>query len=408
MEVQTAYPLPTSIAQFAGQIADLDGHESLPNNWWEVEFGPITNRLRDAILQKSEVQSAGEDTVFYGQVDADDVPISADTIFKVKLERAPGAISLEKRSDVLDFVGIKNQMVFPGSMPLLGCVLHAHADNPLTFPSITGDRKGYAIELIRTYNEWVLRNTRQHARYSFVGILIHDNVDDLLAETRQMIDKGVRAVWTPSAFLMGGKSPAHSALDPFWAMLAAANVSFSTHVSQETEFFHTMEWRNAEAFEGWKIGEEFNLDPWTLSSVHLSTQNFIMTMVLGGVFERHPTLRVSSSEVGANWLGPLAENMDLWHANARRFMQSVGTQPLKLKPSEYLTRNFRISPFDCEDVAGYIQRFGLEDCYCFASDFPHVEGGKRPIEEFEKNLAPMGPGILRKFFVDNAKLIFAA
>lgn len=396
VEMQNSYPLPSRLAGFSGRIMDMDGHEQVPLSEWESEFGSVTNSFRDGIL----AHSAG----WIGFVPPDDsTPISSETVFKVKAWEAPGAMSLGRRLEVLDYVGIERQMIFPGVMPLSACMLGAHADDLTVLPGVTGDRRAYANQLIGAYNDWIGRNSLKHSRYRFVAILLQDNVEQLVADTKAMIAKGVRAFWTPSAQLIGGHSPAHTALDPFWALLSDADATFATHISNETEFLRTMEWRNASAFDGWKSGEEFQLDPWTLTNLHLSTQNVIATMVMGGVLERHPRLRLSVSEVGANWLGPLAELMDMWHKNSRKFMQVGGETVLKMQPSEYLRRNLRISPFDIEDVAGYISRFGLEDCYCFASDLPHPEGGKKPIEDFVGNLAGMSDEVFRKFFVDNAK-----
>jgi hypothetical protein len=96
--------------------------------------------------------------------------------------------------------------------------------------------------------------------------------------------------------------------------------------------------------------------------------------------------------------------MDSYYQNTP-FPVDLGERKLKLKPSEYLSRNFRVSPFQFEPVGKYIDRFGLEDVYCFASDFPHPEGGKRPIEDFVKSLKPHGERVLRKFFIENAELL---
>lgn len=406
MQVQRAqpsYPLPDRLAGFAGRIVDVDGHEAIPINLWESEFGAITNELRDVILRTVGAGDVRGDLVFFEQLTEDKTPINVDTVFKVKLERAPGGISLDRRLEVMDFMGIDRQLIYPGGMPLSACTLASASDTGM-FAGVS-DRKGYAARLIAAYNDWVIRNSRKHNRYRFVGVLLHDTVEGLLAETRHMLDNNVRAFWTPQARLIGGHSPAHTALDPFWSLLAATSAPFVSHISDETEFLKTMQWRKAPAFEGWKIGAEMSMDPWTLNSLHLSTQNVVMSMVMGGVFERHPRLRYGAAEVSAHWLGPLATSMDLWHRNNRKFMQAGGESPLRKLPSEYLASNVRVSPFDIEDVGSYIERYGLEDCYCFAADFPHHEGGRRPIEDFTNSLSHLNDAVVRKFFIDNGKWI---
>jgi predicted TIM-barrel fold metal-dependent hydrolase len=37
----------------------------------------------------------------------------------------------------------------------------------------------------------------------------------------------------------------------------------------------------------------------------------------------------------------------------------------------------------------------------FSSDYPHVEGGRKPIERFEASLGDAGEEVRRAFYVDN-------
>jgi predicted TIM-barrel fold metal-dependent hydrolase len=227
----------------------------------------------------------------------------------------------------------------------------------------------------------------------------------LIADVKRMLDNGVRAVWLPSAALPGGVSPANPVLYPLWDMLEAADAPVMAHVGADFEFLSTSAWRDAPAFEGWKAGEEFQMDPWTLSALHLPVQNFLATMVLGGLFERFPKLRFGACEVTAQWAGPLAQNLDLWHENSRKFSlgNMEGALPIKLKPSEYMRRNVRLSLFDIEPVDAYLRQFETPELYCYASDYPHPEGGKAPMEDISRKVAPFGHDMLRKVFVENGE-----
>ena len=197
-------------------------------------------------------------------------------------------------------------------------------------------------------------------------------------------------------------SPADPVLDPLWELLSAGGAAVLAHIGDQSNFLSTTVWRNAPAFEGYKVGGEFSLDPWTLSSFHLAAQNFIATLVLGGVFDRHPMLRVGCCELGAGWLGPLAANVDLWNENSRALGQRGATLVrLRERPSDYIRRNVRIAGFDFEDIGSYIRLYGLDDVYCYASDFPHVEGGTAPMARFSESVADLGPSVLKKFFTEN-------
>jgi len=75
-------------------------------------------------------------------------------------------------------------------------------------------------------------------------------------------------------------------------------------------------------------------------------------------------------------------------------------QELSLTPSEYVQRQIRVTPYPTEDV-GWIINQGCEDIVLFSSDYPHVEGGRRPIERFERSLADASDEQQHKFFAAN-------
>jgi hypothetical protein len=73
-----------------------------------------------------------------------------------------------------------------------------------------------------------------------------------------------------------------------------------------------------------------------------------------------------------------------------------------MKPSEYMNRNLRVSPFHFEDVGHYFDRYPqVSNVYSFSSDFPHREGGKWTKRTYQQSLAHHSPETARKFFHDN-------
>lgn len=389
--------MPAAVRAYAGRVTDADSHESIPSQYWVEEFGALTQPLVDWLKGRNFNSSA--------VVDADDLEITAETVWTVKGPRAPGAIDFARRLAVLDHMGIDRQIIFPGGVGGFGSILLGHADDRAFMPDIEGDRRAYAKRLMDAYNDWCVRMTRLSDRLRFSAILHAETPDALLAEAKRLVSKGVRLIQLRSASLPGGKSPAHPALDPFWSYLADAGVPLVLHLGGETDFLKNYEWRNAPYFDGYKQGEEVRLDPWTTSTFHLGCQNFTATMVLGGVFERHPKLALGCIEVGAAWLGPLGQHLDVWYENRMGFGYGRDTAYLREKPSDYLKKNVRVSAFHFEPVDVYIEQFGLDDCYCFSSDWPHPEGGRDPMGAMAARLSRLGPQILEKFFVRNGQLL---
>ncbi len=304
--------------------------------------------------------------------------------------------------EIKDFTGVDRQLIFPGNLVIWALNLLGLADNPEFFASVTGDRRAYAHRLIKLHNDWVIRQQQWSTRLRPVATMVADNVDDLYTEAKRVIDAGVRVLWMPTAYLPGGKSPAHSDLDRFWALCADSQTVCTFHVGSEVGFFKTLEWKNAAPFEydEWIIGNEVKLDPWTLGTWMLPGWNYVTTLIGGGVFDRHPTLRFGIQELGGHWIGALGQGLDLWG----EFTQTKPwSAKLKMRPSDYIRRNIKVSAFPWEPVDQYIKQYNFEDVFCYSSDFPHVEGGKHPMNDGYERMSRLGDDAVRKFFTENGK-----
>jgi predicted TIM-barrel fold metal-dependent hydrolase len=60
----------------------------------------------------------------------------------------------------------------------------------------------------------------------------------------------------------------------------------------------------------------------------------------------------------------------------------------------------RFTPYPTEDVGWIIEQSGPDVCM-FSSDYPHVEGGRRPVERFEASLGDASDDARRRFYCDN-------
>jgi predicted TIM-barrel fold metal-dependent hydrolase len=113
----------------------------------------------------------------------------------------------------------------------------------------------------------------------------------------------------------------------------------------------------------------------TVLEAHPVARRIVPRMILGGVFERHPTLKVVLTEQPGTWYPSLGREMD--HA-FRVFRHNIEPQAPRL-PSEYLRSNVFvgasfIAPYE-RDM--YLQE-GLVGNVMWGSDYPHVEGAWRP------------------------------
>ena len=396
--MKQAIALPQRLQNYAGRILDVDAHEMMPVQAWADTFGTEVQPLVDAWTANGLGEASHGNHPNIPDYAGDILPINAN-IATVKGCRSPGAGDPVRRLEVMDAMGIDRQLMFPG-MGGYGLALLMNESNHAFLSTITGDRAGIAKRCIDLYNEWAVGIAQRSNRIRPAAPVYGNTVEELITYAKSLIDRGIKAIWLASPVPPANISPAHPDLDRFWAMLAEANCAITLHIGTEGDrLFATTAWRDAPAFEGHIAMSEFHTDPWSLSVVHLPCQNFLATMITGGVFVRHPKLRVGVIELGAYWVGPLAETLDLWHVNLGALNKNDNKLPDL--PSTYIRSNVRVSAFYFEDVAKYIQRYQLEDVVCFATDYPHVEGGKDTLNLMYSNLQHLGPNILDKFFVNN-------
>ncbi len=97
-----------------------------------------------------------------------------------------------------------------------------------------------------------------------------------------------------------------------------------------------------------------------------------ISLVVEGVFEHFPTLRIIWEEGGFSWAGPLA-----WRLDSSWSLLREEVPDLQRKPSEYLMEHFWYTTQPIEEppkpeyLVQCIEQFGLGDRLLFSSDYPH-------------------------------------
>jgi predicted TIM-barrel fold metal-dependent hydrolase len=92
-------------------------------------------------------------------------------------------------------------------------------------------------------------------------------------------------------------------------------------------------------------------------------------LVSHGVFTRHPKLRVSSIEAGADWVPNLI----------KKFKKAYAQQPFMFgkDPVEDFCEHVWVAPFYEDDIHLLAETIGVERLM-FGSDYPHAEGLEIP------------------------------
>jgi uncharacterized protein len=128
----------------------------------------------------------------------------------------------------------------------------------------------------------------------------------------------------------------------------------------------------------------------------------VVSLIIEGVFERFPTLKVAMIESGFSWAPSLGWRMDKqWERNRAE------TPHLKRPPSEYLREHFWFctqpmeepeEPSHLQDIIGWIGW----DKLMYSSDYPHWDYDDPRVALNFKMTAPQRSGVLR----DNARALY--
>ncbi|HJQ05473.1 MAG TPA: amidohydrolase family protein [Nocardioides sp.] len=386
---------------------DIDAHEMIPSHRLGEVFGEPGEMLGKLFDRADEINHDPTATNMSQAVE-DTMDIDASSIWEVKGPGSPSAIDLSRRVEVLDVMGVEKQLVFPtnaiaammvGGMEDVAFAARFGGDESM-FKGIP--RPEFAQNFINAYNDWVIANAHvADGRIVMVGIVpTSDDVQEMVATAQRLVDGGVKAVWMQADTPPGGVSPAHSMLDPLWKLYADNDVAVTLHIGTEF-FFLDPRWCFAETFgDLFQSPEIPNTNIQMFSTVHMAVENYLSALVLGGVFERFPTLRVGLLEVGGYWVGPAAERMDMYI----KVFPGASAAKFPMKPSEYIKRNVRVSPFNFEPVDKYFTDYPeLADVFCFSTDYPHVEGTKNSRANMAAKVEPLGEEITTKFFRTNAE-----
>ena len=202
------------------------------------------------------------------------------------------------------------------------------------------------------YNLWITEYCSAHPdRLIGLGQTAMRSVDEGIADLRKIKELGLRGVMMPG-------NPAVSdyddpIYDPFYEAAIDLELPLSFHIlTSQQDRFETR-------------GPRLN----GFLSIIRGCQDIIGTFILGGVFERHPKLKVVCVEADAGWVPHYMYRMD--HAYDRhRYWLTAGT--LSKMPSEYFRENVYLT-FQDDWVAFRIAKLCNARRLMWANDFPHSD-----------------------------------
>jgi predicted TIM-barrel fold metal-dependent hydrolase len=314
----------------------------------------------------------------------------AEQILLRKNWAATGSFLAEDRPRALDLLGFQSQLVFNTFL------------NQKLLVAERGEDVDFAYGFARAHNRAMVEFCRVDRRLLATGYVPLRDFARSAAMAREAIELGCKALLVPSG-CPRGHSPSHVGLDPVWAAAEEAGLPVVFHVGGglrqpdqrllDRDYFENGGPRVPD-FHG---GDE-NFRSVDYMAIPTAPMQTLATMIFDGVFDRFPELRFGVIEQGASWLPSWMRFMESAFEAFRKREERL--QRLRLRPSEYVRRQVRATPYPAEDVGWIVENAGDEVCL-FSSDYPHVEGGRNPIKRFEESMANLSEAQKQRFYCDN-------
>lgn len=366
-------------------INDADSHTMETADWihdfldepLREKFGTLykadTSGRVAAMIEKARQRATDKDA---------DATSFADPIGGDKGWLAFGAFDSGERTRMLDKYGFVSQLVFTTAC-LAGM---AQAE--------TMDEKYGVVRAANKAQQAFCDGDRRLVNVAYVPL---DDPQMALDEARRAIDAGAGAIGV-APMPSGGRSPGHPDHDPFWQLLSDRRIPFMVHIgtgtkTQPKEYHNNGRERAPDLHGG---GENLRFADFT--SLCFAPQEFLTALIYDGVFKRFPDLRGGVIESGAGWVPDFLRRLDYAYQSFRKTDPYL--QELELKPSEYIRRAVKFTPFPKEDVGEMIRAAGA-DLFMFSSDYPHPEGTKDPVGLFEATMAGIDEADKDRFYRTN-------
>lgn len=275
-------------------------------------------------------------------------------------------------------------------------------------PGVRKD-KGYAVAVYDAYNAYLAEEYCSPGRDRLLGIglLPNKGVDEDIAEMEHCAKLGLRGVMLQT-YPNGDSHPAPED-DRFWSAALDLDMPITIHTSM--------------AHRGNVRGEfliKYPIEPEgverpVVDLVHLMSRYMhhhcggleLTQMIVSGVFDRFPKLKIYWAENNIGWIPEFLEQMDLAYEANRFWSQRIlGVQPLARSPSEYAREHAYWGFFDDPFGVRVRHEVGV-DHVLWGGDFPHeVSHWPHSIEHMQQQLAGVPEQEERKMMCENAVKFF--
>ena len=318
------------------------------------------------------------DLLFRGEI-----PEGIDPASLMKVERLsehPEYQNRDARITVMDTQGIETMFM----LPTFGCGVEEALKHDVEA----------TMASVHAFNLWLDEDwgfDRPGHRIIAAPMISLADPEKALEELDFVLARGAKLVLVRPAPVPGVLKPrslGDLVHDPVWARLAEAKVPVGFHLSDSGYLHIAAMWGGKSTFEG--FGAKDPLDQVLLDD--RAIHDTMASMIVHGVFTRHPQLKAVSIENGSYFV----------HRLVKRLKKAANNQPKMFPedPVEQLRHNVWIAPYYEDDLPELAEVIGVEKIL-FGSDWPHGEGLESPLS-FAEELTEFSDAEIRKIMRDNA------
>jgi predicted TIM-barrel fold metal-dependent hydrolase len=246
----------------------------------------------------------------------------------------------------------------------------------------------------RAFNDWATEYCGYDLKRLIpLGLITLEDIPAAVAELERIKKRGMAGA------MIWGEAPADRPYslpdyDPFWAAAQDLDMSLSLHIltGAKGTAGHASKVLNPNM-----RGVEFMTG--VISMIH-PIERTLTSMVIGGVFERFPRLKIVSAENDVAWIPFFLFRIDKYAA------RGLANIKLPLKPSEYIKRNVYATFID-DPVFVNLLDWYPSDNIMWSSDYPHGQATfPRSQEYVAKHLSKVSDTDRRKIVHDTAAKLY--
>ena len=364
-------------------VHDADSHVMEVPHWLD-EFG--TQR----VVKRFNERFGKRGSDFYKNVirqhdEAEFGPNDEGRVMGLKNHDAIGAFRPKDRSLALDLMGVKTQLVFPTSTNVWMETLEH------------GDDVDLLYETASATNRSQMAFCETDDRLLPVGYVPLADFDRAIAAATEALEMGVKALLIPWA-CPRNHATSHVKLDAVWSQAVAAEVPVLLHVGLADRVLPEAHKNNGLPSVPDFHGGEENFRSISYMAIPHGPMQALAMLIFDGVLDRFDALKIGVIELGASWVPGFMRQLD--SALEAFGRHETRLQELSLKPSDYVRRQIRVTPYPTEPTGWIIEQSAPEICM-FSSDYPHLEGGRNPYGRFKRTTADLDEGTRDRFFAGN-------